>query len=59
VTPEIREMITARKDSQMIKDHAVLRGLRTLYVDGLNKVMKGETTLQEVLRVTQKDYVEG
>jgi general secretion pathway protein E len=59
VTPEIREMVTARKDSQLIKDQAVSRGMKTLYVDGLYKVMEGETTLQEVLRVTQKDYVEG
>lgn len=59
VTPAIREMITARKDSPLIKDQAVSRGMKTLYVDGLYKVMKGETTLQEVLRVTQKDYMEG
>jgi general secretion pathway protein E len=58
MTPEIREMITGRKDSQLIKDQAVSRGMKTLYADGLYKVMKGETTLQEVLRVTQKDYAE-
>jgi type II secretory ATPase GspE/PulE/Tfp pilus assembly ATPase PilB-like protein len=33
--------------------------MRTLYMDGLNKAVKGDTTLQEVLRVTQKDYIEG
>lgn len=58
VTPEVREMITARKDAQVIKDHAVSRGMKTLYRDGLKKVMSGETTLQEVLRVIQKDYAE-
>ncbi len=58
IGPEIREMITSRRDSQAIKDHAASRGMKTLYADGLNKVMKGETTLQEVLRVTQKDYAE-
>jgi general secretion pathway protein E len=58
VTPEIREMITSRKDSQLIKDHAVSKGMKTLYMDGLNKVMNGDTTLQEVLRVIQKDYIE-
>jgi general secretion pathway protein E len=58
VNPEIREMITARKDSQVIKDLAVSRGMKTLYMDGLNKVLMGDTTLQEVLRVIQKDYAE-
>lgn len=59
ITNDIRQMITARRDSQVIKENAVSRGMKTLYMDGLNKVMKGDTTLQEVLRVTQKDYVEG
>ena len=58
VTPEIREMISGRKDSQLIKDQAVSKGMKTLYSDGLYKVMKGETTIEEVLRVTQKDYTE-
>ncbi|HYA31510.1 MAG TPA: ATPase, T2SS/T4P/T4SS family, partial [Thermodesulfovibrionales bacterium] len=58
VNPEIREMITDRKDSQVIKDHAVSKGMKTLYMDGLNRVMKGDTTLQEVLRVIQRDYAE-
>lgn len=59
ITNDIRQMITSRRDSQVIKDSSVSRGMKTLYMDGLNKVMKGDTTLQEVLRVTQKDYVEG
>ncbi|MCL5022313.1 MAG: type II secretion system ATPase GspE [Nitrospirae bacterium] len=58
VTPEVREMITSRKDSQLMKDYAVARGMKTLYMDGLHKVRRGITTLQEVLRVTQKDYAE-
>lgn len=59
MTNEIRQMIAAKKDSQVIKDQGVSAGMRTLYADGLNKALKGDTTLQEVLRVTQKDYIEG
>jgi type II secretory ATPase GspE/PulE/Tfp pilus assembly ATPase PilB-like protein len=59
MTNEIRQMVTARRDSQVIKDQSVSTGMRTLYMDGLNKAVKGDTTLQEVLRVTQKDYIEG
>lgn len=58
VDNDIRQMITAKQEAQLIKDHAVSRGLKTLYTDGLNKVIKGDTTLEEVLRVTQKDYAD-
>lgn len=59
VTGGIRQLITARKDAQAIKDVAVSGGMKSLYQDGLSKIINGQTTLQEVLRVTQKDYVEG
>lgn len=52
----VRGLITGRRDSQLIKDHAVASGMKTLYFDGLDKVLKGYTTLEEVLRVTQRDY---
>lgn len=55
---DIRQMITGRKDSRVIKDYAASRGMKTLYTDGLDKVIKGLTTLEEVMRVTQKDYAE-
>jgi len=55
---EIRPMITERTDSQSIKQKAVLKGMQTLRQDGLEKVSGGITTLEEVLRVTQKDYAD-
>jgi len=56
---EIRQMITSRQNSQVIKDYAISKkGIRTLYTDGINKVLNGHTTIEEVMRVTQKDYVE-
>lgn len=58
VDREIRRMITEKADSQAIKDLAVSNGMRTLYMDGLNKAVKGYTTLEEVMRVTQKDYAD-
>lgn len=56
VDNEIRRMITAKKDAQAIRDYAVSNGMRTLYMDGLDKAASGVTTLEEVLRVIQKDY---
>lgn len=55
---KLRQMIAARVDAQTIKDYAVSKGMRTLYSEGVDKVMKGITTLQEILRVTQKDYAD-
>jgi general secretion pathway protein E len=55
---EIRSMITDRIDSQSIKNRAASRGMKTLRQDGIDKVLGGITTLEEVLRVTQKDYAD-
>lgn len=49
----IRPYITERVDSHTIKNSAVSMGMRTLRMDGLKKVAKGITTLEEVLRVTR------
>lgn len=53
VTESIREMIINKASSQQIKQKAVAQGMRTLRQDGLLKVIKGVTTISEVLRVTQ------
>lgn len=55
---EIRPMITDKIDLQSIKMHAISRGMKTLRQDGIEKVLHGVTTLEEVLRVTQKDYAD-
>ena len=51
-------MISDRVSAQDIKNNAVEKGMKTLFTDGLDKVIRGVTTLQEVLRVTQKDYAD-
>ncbi len=58
INDEIRHMITEKIDSQSIKNRAISRGMKTLRVDGIEKASKGITTLEEVLRVTQKDYAD-
>jgi general secretion pathway protein E len=55
---EIRPMITDKIDSQSIKNHAISKGMKTLRQDGIEKARGGVTTLEEVLRVTQKDYAD-
>jgi len=55
VTDEIRELIMARANSNVIKKVSMERGMRTLRQDGVLKVRKGITTSEEVMRVTQGD----
>ncbi|QWR78530.1 type II secretion system ATPase GspE [Candidatus Magnetomonas plexicatena] len=48
-------LINSNTDSTAIKNYAVEHGMKTLRQDGLVKAATGQTSLQEVLRVTQKD----
>ena len=54
VDESVRGLITSGADSVRIKEAGVRGGMRTLYSDGLDKVKRGVTTLNEVLRVTQE-----
>lgn len=48
----IRKMVMEHKESGLIQEEAVRGGMLSIYQDGLAKVVKGMTTLDEVLRVT-------
>lgn len=52
VDDAIRRLILAHKDSSEIMREAVKRGTKTLWEDGLDSVRNGETTLDELLRVS-------
>jgi general secretion pathway protein E len=54
VTDEIRRMIVKQADANRIREAARQEGMRTLLEDGILKVIGGQTTLDEVLRVTQE-----
>jgi type II secretory ATPase GspE/PulE/Tfp pilus assembly ATPase PilB-like protein len=55
ITEGIRELILNRASSQQIKQKAISEGMRTLRQDGLQKALKGLTTLTEIVRVTQQE----
>ena len=50
VNAKIREMIFQSQSSVEIRKVAINQGMKTLYVDGIHKVLKGITTLEEVYR---------
>jgi general secretion pathway protein E len=53
VDEEIKDLILARSDAGAIRDRAISRGLVLLREDGWDKVRRGLTTIEEVLRVTR------
>jgi type IV pilus assembly protein PilB len=53
MSEKIKELITQKADSDEIGKQAVAEGMTTMMDDGLDKVSKGMTTIQEVLRVTK------
>ena len=52
ITPGIRELILDRASTTEIRHKAVAEGMLTLRDDGMIKVTKGITTIEEVLRET-------
>ncbi len=56
VDDTIRNMIVGRAPSMEIKQHAVRsQGMMTLMQDGRRRVLDGDTTMREVLRVCQRE----
>ncbi len=54
MTENIKSLILNTSDANVIKEQAVREGMHTLRQDGARKVLDGQTTIEEVLRVTQQ-----
>jgi type II secretory ATPase GspE/PulE/Tfp pilus assembly ATPase PilB-like protein len=54
ISKEIRELILQRPNSQMIRNLARRSGLKTMFESGLEKVNNGETSLEELIRITSE-----
>jgi type IV pilus assembly protein PilB len=59
MTAAIREMTFNREPTQAIRRQARLLGMRTLLEDGVNKSLKGITTLDEVLSICHHEVSTG
>ncbi len=55
INDPLRIAIVGRQPASAIKTAAINAGMRTLRTDGWRRVLKGETTVEEVVRVTQAD----
>jgi type II secretory ATPase GspE/PulE/Tfp pilus assembly ATPase PilB-like protein len=56
IAPELRQMVIRQESSLKLKKVAVAKyGMRSLRMDGFEKVMLGQTTFEEIMRITQED----
>lgn len=57
VSDSVRKLVMDRRDAGTIKRAALADGMRTLRVDGGDKILQGVTSVEEVLRVTQAEAI--
>ena len=55
MTPELKELVLERASAAEIKRKAIEGGMLTLRMDGLEKLKKGVTTVEEILKETAQD----
>jgi len=55
IDDEIRQLIMKNTDAATLKTAAMHKGMRTLRQDGADNILQGITSVDEVVRVTQKE----
>ena len=55
ISPAIRELVLERASASEIKKVAIAQGMLTLRRDALEKLKRGMTTVEEVLKETAAD----
>ena len=58
MSSRIQELVLQGADSNVVKREARREGMRTLREDGAEKMLRGETTAEEILRVTRDEVLE-
>jgi general secretion pathway protein E len=57
ISPAIQPLIVQNLPSGVIKDLAIKEGMASLRIDGGQKILQGLTSLDEVIRLTQDEFV--
>jgi general secretion pathway protein E len=55
MTDSLRQLVTSNADAATIRQQAIRMGMQPLRRAGMLKVLNGETTVEEILRVTQEE----
>ncbi len=54
MNPAIQKLIVSTSASEAIQDQAIADGMITMQTDGFIKALRGQTTLEEIMRVTSE-----
>jgi type II secretory ATPase GspE/PulE/Tfp pilus assembly ATPase PilB-like protein len=54
VSTDLQKLIVSKASAEMVETEAVKEGMTTLKQDGLVKALQGQTSIEEVLRVTKE-----
>lgn len=57
VSKDIRRLIAEKADAEVINQQALSEGMRSMLDDAMIKVQKGQTTIEEVIRVTKAESI--
>ncbi len=54
---DVRDLVMKKADASSIRRVCTSKGMKVLRQDGAERVMAGQTTIEELLRVTQEDIL--
>jgi type IV pilus assembly protein PilB len=54
ISPDVQKLIVGTPNSEAIQQQAIKEGMVTMQMDGFIKSLRGQTTLEEVMRVTNE-----
>jgi len=57
VDDEVRELVMKKNDASSIRRLCTSKGMKVLRHDGVERIAVGQTTIEELLRVTQEDIL--
>ncbi len=57
VDDEVRELLMKKADASSIRRACTGKGMKVLRQDGADRIVSGQTTIEELLRVTQEDIL--
>ncbi|MGH7986062.1 MAG: type II secretion system ATPase GspE, partial [Candidatus Binataceae bacterium] len=55
IDDEVRGLVMQKADASMIRRASMAKGMKLLRQDGADRILAGQTTVEELLRVTQED----
>jgi general secretion pathway protein E len=54
---EVRSLVMQKADAATIRRACTSQGMKLLRQNGAERILQGETTVEELLRVTQEDIL--